>query len=184
MRFFCTGRVVEWNAPQFQPLVLKMGKEHVVGARAVILLDVWKVQTSCGYGVPIITPLSIQMQDPSTGPWTDRETLGHFSAQKVGKSLMQTYQALNNSYSLDAIPGLKSARRQKFNDHMVLVKADEWFFWGKRIVKGEWKGLVVGLVVGCLIGVFFGAWAKDRGLSWGGVDGFVVEVRRMMGGSL
>ena len=43
MRFFCTGHVVEWNTPDFAPLLAKMGKSNVDGARAVILLDVWKV---------------------------------------------------------------------------------------------------------------------------------------------
>lgn len=44
MRFFCTGRVVEWDQPEFEPLLKKMGKKRLEGARAVILLDVWKVR--------------------------------------------------------------------------------------------------------------------------------------------
>ena len=43
MRFFCTGRVVEWDQPVFDQLLAKMGKKEVKGARAVILLDIWKV---------------------------------------------------------------------------------------------------------------------------------------------
>ena len=43
MRFFCHGRVVEWDQPEFKPLLKRMGKENVPGARAIILLDVWKV---------------------------------------------------------------------------------------------------------------------------------------------
>lgn len=43
MRFFCTGKVVEWDSPGFEPLLRKMGKEAIKGARAVISLDVWKV---------------------------------------------------------------------------------------------------------------------------------------------
>ena len=42
MRFFCKGRVVEWDDGRFEGLVRKMGK-RVEGARAVILLDVFKV---------------------------------------------------------------------------------------------------------------------------------------------
>ena len=44
MRFFCTGSVVEWDSPAFAPLLQRMGKAKVEGARAVILLDVWKVR--------------------------------------------------------------------------------------------------------------------------------------------
>lgn len=43
MRFFCMGTVVEWDDPKFDSLLKKMGKERIEGARAVILLDVFKV---------------------------------------------------------------------------------------------------------------------------------------------
>ena len=46
MRFFCTGRVVEWDQPEFEPLLKRMGKPRVAGARAVILLDVFKVASN------------------------------------------------------------------------------------------------------------------------------------------
>ena len=44
MRFFCTGKVVEWDEAAFLPLLRRMGKEKIEGARAVILLDVFKVR--------------------------------------------------------------------------------------------------------------------------------------------
>lgn len=43
MRFFCKGRVVEWNSPEFEGLIGRMGKRRVEGARAIIELSVWKV---------------------------------------------------------------------------------------------------------------------------------------------
>lgn len=43
LRFFCWGRVVEWDEPGFEGLLGRMGKGRVEGARAVIELDVWKV---------------------------------------------------------------------------------------------------------------------------------------------
>ena len=46
MRFFCKGKIVEWDAPGFEPLLRKMGKKRVDGARAVILLEVFKVKAS------------------------------------------------------------------------------------------------------------------------------------------
>ncbi|CAD6449251.1 e1fad658-32c6-41e0-a2f2-f68ef716f755 [Sclerotinia trifoliorum] len=150
MRFFCTGHVIEWNTPQFSSLLSKMGKARVDGARAIILLDVWKVQTSCGYGVPTHTPLSTQIENPSQGPWTSRQTLGHWASQKVAKSEMQDYQVLNNSYSLDALPGLKSARNQRFGGNVVRVRGDELVFWGRDCegVDGFGDGIVDGVLVG------------------------------------
>ncbi|APA15522.1 hypothetical protein SS1G_13473 [Sclerotinia sclerotiorum 1980 UF-70] len=178
MRFFCTGHVIEWNTPQFSSLLSKMGKTKVDGARAIILLDVWKVQTSCGYGVPILTPLSTQIENPSQGPWTNRQTLGHWASQKVAKSEMQDYQVLNNSYSLDALPGLKSARNQRFRGNVVRVRGDEVVFWGKGFVRGEWRGLVVGLLMGFLVGVWM---CGILGEGLGGVVSRIGEVRDMMG---
>lgn len=38
------GKVVEWDDPRFEGLLKRMGKERIEGARAVILLDVFKVR--------------------------------------------------------------------------------------------------------------------------------------------
>ena len=46
MRFFCTGRVVGWDEPGFDGWLQRMGNDktkNVTGARAVIILDVFKV---------------------------------------------------------------------------------------------------------------------------------------------
>lgn len=42
MRWFCTGKVVEWDHPEFGQCLSRMGKEHVNGARAIIMFDIWK----------------------------------------------------------------------------------------------------------------------------------------------
>lgn len=44
MRLFCKGRVVENGKSEFNDLLKRMGEgKGIVGARAIILLDVWKV---------------------------------------------------------------------------------------------------------------------------------------------
>lgn len=44
MRLFCNGRVVEHDQSEFNDLLTRMGPDKKVeGARAIILLDVWKV---------------------------------------------------------------------------------------------------------------------------------------------
>ncbi|RYO91393.1 hypothetical protein DL766_001358 [Monosporascus sp. MC13-8B] len=52
MRLFCRGRVIEWDSPEFEPFLRKMKLQKVDAARAIIVLDIFQVQTSCGYGVP------------------------------------------------------------------------------------------------------------------------------------
>ncbi|KAJ1338707.1 hypothetical protein MN608_01569 [Microdochium nivale] len=55
MRLFCRGRVIEWDNPEFQPFLSDTMKlDKVDAARAIIVLDIFKVQTSCGYAVPRI----------------------------------------------------------------------------------------------------------------------------------
>lgn len=44
MRLFCKGRVVEKGQSEFNDLLKSMGPgKGMTGARAIILLDVWKV---------------------------------------------------------------------------------------------------------------------------------------------
>lgn len=43
LRLFCTGRVIELGEPGFDGWLKRMGDKHVIGARALILLDVFKV---------------------------------------------------------------------------------------------------------------------------------------------
>ncbi|KAK3175673.1 hypothetical protein K4F52_010082 [Lecanicillium sp. MT-2017a] len=55
LRLFCRSSVVEWDDKRFPGLVNEVagGKtDRLGGARAVIVCDIWQVQTSCGYGVP------------------------------------------------------------------------------------------------------------------------------------
>lgn len=153
MRFFCRGRVVEWDTAEFESLIEKMGKKRVDGARAVILLDILKVQTSCGYGVPkVLMPGQISKQrdeekaSDAEEMFLDRETLGHWAGQKVEKNEMGEYQMRNNTKSLDGLPGLKSARRDlgewiKVVDGKVAV----------RRVMGQKGALGVGVVLGALL---------------------------------
>lgn len=46
MRFFCTGRVVEWDELEFERLMGRMVKQRIDGARAILLLHVFKVSCS------------------------------------------------------------------------------------------------------------------------------------------
>lgn len=56
LRLFCRSSIVEWDSPRFQDLVRTVAqgstREDFDGARAVVVCDIWQVQTSCGYGVP------------------------------------------------------------------------------------------------------------------------------------
>ncbi|KAF4621541.1 hypothetical protein G7Y89_g14533 [Cudoniella acicularis] len=146
MRLFCTGRVVEWDTSEFETLIQKIGKKRVDGARAVIILDIWKVQTSCGYGVPKVAMKKVGNGDEEKAEdvFEDRDTLGHWAGKQVEKNEIGAYQMKNNAESLDGLPGLKSARRDR-GEWIPFVDARVWA-----------KGVLVergALTVGFLMGV-------------------------------
>ena len=173
MRWFCTGRVVEWDHPDFDKWLAKMGKEKIPGTRAIILLDVWKgisaqaegwsalnpfilrktdrldvVQTSCGYAVPVVS----QSIDPSRvheGPrayMEDRKTLGHWAGNQVEKGTLHTYRQSKNVRSLDGCGGLRVARRQR--GEFVLLQ--DGLIWLRRIAR-QWDAILFGVVLALVI---------------------------------
>jgi hypothetical protein len=61
------------------------------GARQIIIVDVQRVQTSCGFGVPL---MQLHAQ---------RETLTQW-ARKKGPEELARYQRKKNSVSIDGLP--------------------------------------------------------------------------------
>ena len=112
MRLFCTGRVIPWDHPEFDSWRTRMENKSFTGMRAVILLNVWKVQTSCGYAVPYLA-LKPDTEDQSKQiPYLeDRETLGHWGGKQIAAGVMNEYRSKMNSRSLDGLPGLRVARK-------------------------------------------------------------------------
>ncbi|OAX79215.1 hypothetical protein ACJ72_06464 [Emergomyces africanus] len=113
LRLFCKGSVIEWNEPEFHPMLarMQMAEKYVEGARAVIVLDVFKVQTSCGYGVPRLALTTDATTNTAKPYLQDRETMGHWASTKIAKNELHAYQAVMNVYSLDGLPGLRAAMR-------------------------------------------------------------------------
>ncbi len=89
LRLYGQGKVVlpsmaEWVTliDQFLPLP---------GARQLIVADIDRVQTSCGFGVPLMEPVG------------QRQTLLQW-AKKKGTEKLQAYQQEQNATSIDGLP--------------------------------------------------------------------------------
>ncbi|MCJ1322442.1 hypothetical protein MMC15_007790 [Xylographa vitiligo] len=152
-RFFCRGRVVEWDEPAFAGWVARMGKADVPGTRAVVVLDVWQVQTSCGWGVPLLSPQPFTAQSttpssssPPPNTLTDRPTMSSFAAKLAAKDALRAYQAHFNDKSLDGLPGLKVCRRD-VGERMWATDARAMI----RRVGAQWEGVLVGVLAGWLV---------------------------------
>jgi hypothetical protein len=179
MRFFCTGEVVEWTDKRFEPLLERMGlvgAKRLDGARAIIHLNVFKCQTSCGYGVPLLARVppkadvlddadeekrtvgANEEMDGWVAGFRDRETMGHFARKKEGLNTMHKYQAEWNSDSLDGLTALRAAMRDR-GQSVWVEEAKAWSrrMWGQRDAVGVgftfavmlwllWNMLLVGVL--------------------------------------
>ncbi|OOG00683.1 hypothetical protein ASPCADRAFT_511623 [Aspergillus carbonarius ITEM 5010] len=128
VRFFCSGSVIEWNEPRFTPYLERMGGKQVEGARAIIRLNVFKAQHSCGYGVPRLS-LKVDPKTHDTNPFLqDRNTLGHWTGKKVRSNELRAYQKEYNVRSLDGLPGLNTALK----DNHQLIWLKQVGNWARR----------------------------------------------------
>lgn len=123
-----------------------------------------QVQTSCGYGVPFLTTAPTSSEDAKSSKeetkpvLKDRDTMGHWSHQKVETNKMLEWQAHYNSSSLDGQPGLRSAIRGNGDQVWAkLVKAR------LRTISAQREAVVMGLIMG-------GALVLLLQMVWGMVD--------------
>ena len=68
MRLFCTGSVIEWDDPGYAGFVKRMGVKSLLGARAAIVLDVFKVGS-----IPLVYLIAVST-------WTDTRRCKHRAA--------------------------------------------------------------------------------------------------------
>ncbi|KAJ8515106.1 hypothetical protein ONZ45_g7416 [Pleurotus djamor] len=117
-RIFGTGTVYEFGSPEYNELLPPSSPNRKPGSRAIIMIDVYKVGTSCGYAVPFYefkrhrTQLlemstrfqnldrdaELALEDPSTEP----------SPPRPNKSL-KWYWSTHNMQSLDGLPSIETA---------------------------------------------------------------------------
>lgn len=153
LRLYCTGKVIESTGSQkkeFSNVIKQMGldiaKVHP-SARAVLLMDVWKVQTSCGFGVPIAKVRTASEDGKVAVGFEDRETLGEWGMKVVQKGEIQDYQVKWNKGSHDGLMGLKAARR---------AAGERWLWWGDVKAWGRrLLGMADAVGLGFVLGVTF-----------------------------
>ncbi|KAI1780883.1 pyridoxamine phosphate oxidase [Hypoxylon cercidicola] len=161
MRLFCRGRVIEWNNPEFEPFLKKLKLQKVDAARAIIVLDIFKVQTSCGYGVPKVRKTvsdttfdekskndDLEKQDIGVAGFEERSTLQFFNNKREREGTVQKYQGEMNTHSLDGLPGLRSARRD-VGEHLLLGDAKNFL----QRVLAQREGVTLGFLLA--VGLYF-----------------------------
>jgi len=117
------------------------GGGNIAGVRAVVVLEVLQVQTSCGYGVPIVGP---------AGKFEDRDTLNRWAEKKVEGGEMVGYRAQWNAASLDGLPALRAARKTKGEKALWVGDVKAWII---NRVGYEWDSVLVGAIAGLGVGL-------------------------------
>ncbi|KZV88548.1 hypothetical protein EXIGLDRAFT_678810 [Exidia glandulosa HHB12029] len=112
LRLYGTGTVHEFGTPEFERL-LPTDKRHI-SARSAIVIDVHRVSTACGWGVPKY----IYKEDRSTAfdyfrkhEAADQVIAANPSSAPEGleKQTMRYYWGNRNSTSVDGLPGIATA---------------------------------------------------------------------------
>lgn len=153
MRLFCTGRIVESDDKDYEELKASMGCDvESTGARAIVVLKVSKVQTSCGFGVPLVGELVSGSEggknDLESG-FSKRDTMGVWPPKVLEQDMMLGWQQECSFKSLDGLTGLRSARRAR-GEWMMLEVFEAW----QRRVGRQWDALLVGMLI-----MITGMWA-------------------------
>jgi len=90
LRLFGRGRLVLPGTEEWQELIGHF--DEMLGARQLIVVDVERVATSCGYGVPLLG-----------GESRDRDQLPRW-AQSKGEEGLAAYRRKKNTTSIDGLP--------------------------------------------------------------------------------
>lgn len=89
LRLYCRGRVVTRLSPDWQACISAF--PDLPGVRQVVVGEVQQVQTSCGFGVPL---LSVVGQRDQLTRWADAK----------GPEALVEYRRTRNGTSLDGLP--------------------------------------------------------------------------------
>ncbi|KAI5886408.1 uncharacterized protein SCHCODRAFT_02769106 [Schizophyllum commune H4-8] len=101
VRLWGTGQVYEYGTPEYAKYI--PDEKRKPGSRSVILVDIQKVGSSCGYAVPFYDFISHRSTlENELALFERRENDG------TGKGLRQYWREWNTN-SLDGLPGLLSA---------------------------------------------------------------------------
>lgn len=167
VRFFCQSKIIEWDEPAFPDLVRQIAKGKRAGfdgARAVVVANVFEVQTSCGFGVPRVKkgiyssdessekPVEEILQEGVDGKvdelavFEERPTLDAWVKKRVEDNTVQQYHNETNVTSMDGLPGLKAARRG-VGERLWVGDARAWMMK----VLAQREAILVGFSLGVMV---------------------------------
>ncbi|KAL0959270.1 hypothetical protein HGRIS_014541 [Hohenbuehelia grisea] len=133
-RLFGRGTIHEFGTPEYDSYIPPETRKP--GSRAVILIDVFKVSTSCGYAVPFykftghrsqLLELNARKEGLDRSAEEAAEASGDPSSVQRAERSLKRYWAEKNKYSLDGLPELISAADspKRFEECKTIFKKDD-----------------------------------------------------------
>lgn len=162
LRVFCKGKVVEKWDPYYQQLRARMATENgddidITGARAIIVLKVKKVQTSCGFRVPpgrdsktgdsegAGDAVTMVAHGAGADDLSHHETIDEWARKQIEKQELGDFHKRWNHRSLDGLPGMMSARRS-YDENIAVEDTKAWL----RKVSRQQDTVALGFGLGIL----------------------------------
>lgn len=159
LRMFGYGRVLEGETKEFEDFTKKHDVDPIPGSRAIVLVDIHQVGTSCGYSVPFYEFKKF------------RTTLDDLWARKDAKfregneeESISRYWALKNSWSMDGLPALHVAQKVQKEERIKPTKKMVGPLAPRQYHNANRYGLEHLLLVGFLTAIvtaFFMAYGMD-----------------------
>lgn len=117
LRLFGHGRVLEGDTGEFADFTKKHDVDVIPGSRAIVLVDIHQVGTSCGSSVPFY-----EFKEFRTG--LDEHFARKDSRFREGneKESIIRYWAQKNSWSMDGLPALNVAQKVQKKEQIKPVK--------------------------------------------------------------
>jgi len=116
VRLWGHGRPLEYGSPAFLDFVAKHDVKTIPGTRAIVVVDIHQVGTSCGFSMPVYDFKEF------------RQTLNDFAVKKVAndekgdvKNGMEAYWAFKNSESMDGLPGMRRGVETAKNNNVTPI---------------------------------------------------------------
>jgi len=128
-RLFAQGTVHEFGTPEYESIIPVDKRQP--GSRSVIMLDVYKVSSSCGYAVPLYTFKAHRLKLKELAARKEDEDISasancHPSEAEPPRPEkgLKYYWKLKNTQSLDGLPGVlvgpDSTRRFEKREGLVI----------------------------------------------------------------
>ncbi|KAK2462819.1 hypothetical protein APHAL10511_005210 [Amanita phalloides] len=107
LRLFGKGTVHEFGSPEYNALLPENARTP--GSRSVIMINVYKVSTSCGYAVPFFDYRAERSRHHEMSVSVEAVDIASGCPSEPAKGGLKEYWQKQNIKSLDGLPGVLSA---------------------------------------------------------------------------